>query len=185
MYLYHGTKQSYGEKILNDGKIKSNIQRNYGDSFFKSYRTTNGLVYLTNNLSKATYYGNKNCFIFDEQENEEYFYVFRMDIDIDLLLPDKDELRAYGMPEDSTLEKSLKECGSATIPNDVILKDYNGYYVKIPSSICEDSSEQLSFMCDFKALFQIEFRGSLNEFQKNYIKESYEKFEKLFSWIKI
>lgn len=187
MYLYHGTKESYGKQIINQGILKANIKRNYDKKFAKSLRTTDGFVYLTNNLSKATYYGNKNCFIFatHDQEVEENYYIFRIQIDEKELLPDRDELRAYYLPEESDLDISLTKCMSAVVNRDICLKDYNSHYVKIPSSLCKDSSPQLEFNFDFIKLYQIEKRDGLTDYQKDYIKKSYEQFEKLFIWNKL
>lgn len=187
MYLYHGTKKSYGKQIINQGMLKANIKRNYDKKFTKSLRTTDGFVYLTNNLSKATYYGNKNCFIFatHDHEIEEKYYIFRIQIDEKELLPDRDELRAYYLSEDSDLSISLNKCASVTVDKDVCLKDYNAHYVEIPSAISKESSTQRRFMIDFIKLYQIELRDELNDYQKEYIKKSYEQFEELFNWNKI
>lgn len=187
MYLYHGTKESYGKQIIKQGIIKANIKRNYDDNFAESIRTTDGFVYLSNNLSKAAYYGNKNCFIFatQDKEIEEYYYIFRIQINEKELLPDKDELRAYYLPEESDLSTSLTNCMSTVVNRDICLKDYNSHYVKIPSSMCKNNSPQLEFNIDFIKLYQIEKRDRLIDYQKEYIKKSYEQFEKLFIWDKL
>jgi hypothetical protein len=188
MFLYHGTKESFGKSIIKDGAIKSNISRNYDLNVAQDYKTTDGYVYLTNNLSKACYYGNKNCFIFKDQKPEDYYYIFRLEIyDEKELLPDRDELRAYSLDIDSDLNESLKKCMSATIKQDINLKKYQASYVIVPSVICRENEEKLKFILksDFFTMYQIESRDNLNEYQNTYIKESYEQFDKLFKWIPI
>lgn len=187
MYLYHGTKESYGNQIIKQGIIKANIRRNYDDNFAESLRTTDGFVYLSNNLSKATYYGNKNCFIFatNDQELEEYYYVFRIQMNAKELLPDRDELRAYYLSEDSDLCTSLSKCASATVKRDISLQDYNGHYVKIPSAMCKEFSQQQNFIVEFIKLYHYELKIGLKDFQKENIRKSYEQFEKLFNWNKL
>ena len=54
MIVYHGTSKNNGENILKTRKIMTNQNKNWTD-------TTEGYVYLSNDIIKALSYGNKSC----------------------------------------------------------------------------------------------------------------------------
>ncbi len=86
MRLYHGTSFSASQAIISSGKILHDIERTYDETSLLP--TTNGFVYLTNNIGYAIYVANKESIF----RKEDYLSVFEVDVDANELLPDFDEL---------------------------------------------------------------------------------------------
>ncbi|WP_337021857.1 hypothetical protein [Pantoea anthophila] len=86
MRLYHGTSFSASQSIISSEKILHQIERTYDDSSL--FPTTNGLVYLTNNIGYAIYVANKEAIF----RREEFLSVFEVEVDENELLPDFDQL---------------------------------------------------------------------------------------------
>ena len=94
MLLYHGTLLESGEKIIQEGKIRCQIKRSHEGYETIIEGTTDGFVYLTQNLYTAYYYG--NILLLDQDDyNKKYVYIFKIEIPDDniLLEPDFDELK--------------------------------------------------------------------------------------------
>lgn len=86
MHLYHGTSFSASQSIISSEKILHQIERTYDESSL--FPTTNGLVYLTNNIGYAIYVANKEAIF----RREEFLSIFEVDVDEAELLPDFDQL---------------------------------------------------------------------------------------------
>lgn len=86
MRLYHGTSFSASQSIITSEKILHEIQRTYSESSL--FPTTNGLVYLTDNIGFAIYVANKEAIL----RREDFLSVFEVEVDDAELLPDFDQL---------------------------------------------------------------------------------------------
>ncbi|MFJ5159688.1 hypothetical protein ACIP6T_10995 [Pantoea sp. NPDC088449] len=86
MRLYHGTSLSASQSIISSGKILHDIIRTYDESSL--FPTTNGLVYLSDNVGYAIYVANKEAIF----RKEDFLSVFEVEVEEAELLPDFDEL---------------------------------------------------------------------------------------------
>lgn len=90
MILYHGTTLGEAKQILETGYIKCRIKRAFEDNpYFEG--TTDGYVYLANELYLAYYYGNSKIII-NECQNKNVC-IFELNILDELLCADLDELK--------------------------------------------------------------------------------------------
>lgn len=111
MRLYHGTSFSASQSIISSEKILHEIKRTYDDS--SPFPTTNGLVYLTDNIGYAIYVANKEAVF----RKDDFLSVFEVEVDETELLPDFDELDyVYGIKRvdaaDFTYSDSLEKAQS-------------------------------------------------------------------------
>ena len=151
MILYHGTTKSRGERIVKGGVISNEASLLYDEEFGKGLETgsiscsgimpttlatTKGYVYLTNSLFYAISYGNKNAIFMDEPE--DYFYVFKVDVDENDLEADSDEVAMVLMkdPKDfPTAMDTLNACMSARYGKSI----YEFQYCIFPTTLdCDD-----------------------------------------------
>lgn len=88
MRLYHGTSFSASQNIISSEKILHEIERTYDESSL--FPTTNGLIYLTDNVGYAIYVANKEAIF----RRESFLCVFEVEVEVDEaeLLPDFDQL---------------------------------------------------------------------------------------------
>lgn len=130
MILYHATTAIRGEKILSDGCIKKNIKQYYTKENNSSGYTTQGYIYLSNELTFAMHFA--NCHNIADKTEE--VYIFRVEIPDNLIEPDYDELRYQRASEQEIanyggdLNCSLFEYKSCRIPVDIDFNKYNCYY---------------------------------------------------------
>lgn len=133
MILYHGTPLESGEKIIKEGKIQCQIQRSHEGYKNIIDGTTDGYVYLTQNLYTAYFYGNI-LLMGQDDWNKKYVYIFKVEIadDKNLLEPDFDELkvRNKGNSKNVTWKESLTLCGCVRIKQDISIKGLE--YIKLP-----------------------------------------------------
>ena len=136
MILYHATPGINGEKIIGTRIIKNNCPRTWnGDSYQSDGKvvdlsTTDGYVYLSNKLSLAAFYGNANRLNVGGDCND--YYIFRMNIPEDLLLPDKDELRINRKRNDvETAKESLEICCCACVDFPLRADEFSIEYIHI------------------------------------------------------
>ena len=136
MILYHATPGINGEKIIDTRIIKNNCPRlwngeaHHSDGNVVDLSSSDGYVYLSNKLSLAAFYGNANRLNVDGDCND--YYIFRINIPDDRLLPDEDELRInWGRSNVETAKESLAICCCACV--DFLLKadEYNIEYIHI------------------------------------------------------
>lgn len=183
MILYHGTNQNRGNKILLDGVIKCDIERFYGEMYDPILQTTNEYIYLTNSLTLATYYGNKHSY----SSNEEYFYVFKVKLPQDVLIPDLDELRmVYGLDVKNNIyiaSESLEICNSVAFPDDLPFNKYDIQYVKMLSTWNRNLPEiYYDFIYTFIKLRGKEINENLSEAQHEIINNTFRFFNNNFQW---
>lgn len=133
MILYHGTPISNGMKILEENVIKSNIKRyHYREIDINNTNTTDGYVYLTNDLSIAYYYGNIKTIGNECAQEEKYVYVFEILVDDKKLEADKDQLTILKKDSNITYKDSLYLCCCVRINEDVSVR--NMRFLKLPGT---------------------------------------------------
>ena len=172
MILYHGTTLDNGMQIIKDGCIKANIARNYFNYDEKIKDSTDGYVYLTTNLYTAYYYGNINLLEKQDYENK-YVYIFKMDIDDCLLLPDYDEITVKtGIIkfDKISLEESIRLCGCVTVKNDV--KINKAEYIILPGTYNPLEETQTLIIC--RELSKLQIQGGDAEKIIHSITEKYQ-----------
>lgn len=89
MILYHGTTDDRAKKILSNQVISNNCERFFtaeenGDGY-----TTQGYVYLTNEVIFALSFAHSHHLV----DKSDKLYIFRIDIPDELIEPDYDEMR--------------------------------------------------------------------------------------------
>lgn len=172
MILYHGTTLQNAERILKDGIIKSKIERNYISGGLWCYKnTTDGYVYLTKNLYTAYYYGNINLIGIDNYKNK-YVYVFKININDNILLPDYDEMSVKRKCSNKNLsvKESLEICGCVTVSNDVNIN--NSKYMILPGTGHPLEHEDKLALCRKLSKLQTyggDVRGILSEIEEKFI----------------
>lgn len=139
MEMYHGTSLKRGNKILNDGIIKKDASKQYGKTCLMP--TTDGYVYLTNDLIKALKYG--TVADFEDDDIEEYL-VFCINIDKSILEADEDEIKYTLIPlglgkeikdiNNPTLQETLIYAHSAKVGQDIHLKKCRAKYIRFAFS---------------------------------------------------
>ncbi len=130
MKLYHGTSFLGGKSILCDRYIKSIVKRFYTPENNGKGATTDGFVYLSNDLIYALYYGYRQNIKSDHFE----VYIFRVEIDRNKLLCDEDEMKLNNVddksiyPYPSRLDYSLCNFKSCRIDEDISFEKYDVEY---------------------------------------------------------
>ena len=136
MVLYHATTETKGKKILEQGVIKINFPSSFKDipkeyyedpNQYINLETEKGFVYLSNRISVA-----HDIIKSTVTDEDNYIYVFKLDIPDTELLPDLQQAKIMGSKSVDTYE-ILKECFSTRLNFDVNLKKYQGEFTKIPS----------------------------------------------------
>lgn len=134
MILYHGTDEINGEKILQDKLIKAEVERIY-DKDHLVLPTTDGYVYLTNNIRKALRYASNNLIMKDLNLRETKVYIFAVTLDIDEVEVDWDEVKVDSRWPNSKANKvvdaitSLEYLSSVRIKKDLeIGKEVTSYF---------------------------------------------------------
>ena len=152
MILYHATRKSLGDKILNEGIIKCNVQREYTSKFsvnldgkVAKVASTNGYIYLSNSPITAITFANANAVRF----NENKICLFELEMDENLLEPDQDQLSIEAVLRNCTFQKNitalecLQECYCASCPSDLELKNHKTRYLVLPSTLYgEDTTRE-------------------------------------------
>lgn len=160
MVLYHGTTLEKGKQIINDGFIKANIERNYGGCEDILPNTRDGFVYLTCNIQTAYYYGNINLTPVDDWDNK-YVYIFKIDVDDKLLLPDYDEIKVKtGITnKNMTVKDSIDLCGCVTVKADLSITDSK--YIILPGTFNPKESDENVLLCRELSKLQL-YGGDVN-----------------------
>lgn len=168
MILYHGTSMELGEKIIQEGKIRCQIARNYKDYGKSIAGTTDGFVYLTKNLYTAYYYGN---ILLLEQDDllKKYIYIFKIEMsdDTTLLEPDFDELlqvEKIAYSNNITWKKSLEICGCVRIRRDIIITGLE--YIKLPATWNLLENEKDLEICRKLSKMQVNYKNDCKEVEK-------------------
>ena len=150
MKLYHGTSLSRSKKIEEDKKIIKNADLIYDNKNDKEIKmseemkriseitsTTPGFIYLTNNPAFAFFCGNRNSIM----EDEDYFVVYEVEIDENVILPDIDEMKVkyyhqknFKVPDNITAAETLKECESCRVDFDLPFEKFVKRKIKVCST---------------------------------------------------
>ena len=130
MILYHGTTYKRARSIFKDRAIKKDCERFFTEEDNGDGYSTDGYVYLTNELTYALYFANCHHLV----DKSEVLVVFRIDIPDEQVLPDYDEMR-YQDPTgtdrewyDSDLSCSLLEFKTCRINTDISFDEYTVDY---------------------------------------------------------
>ncbi|WP_313893843.1 hypothetical protein [Psychrobacillus sp.] len=145
--MYHGTSKKRGDQILNDGMLKAtSIKRVYDDDH--PLPSTDGYIYLTNDIALAVYYANKTSYFSDE---DEQLMIFKIEMEKESLKADIDEINMTHLSfwkdkspiidkEKPTLDESLAIVSAARFPNDIILKEFDVQHMIETSTFSRNSS---------------------------------------------
>ena len=173
MILYHGTTETRALQIISDRMIRTNAERFYTEEFNGNGFSTNGYVYLTNEITFSVYFANSHSGI----ENCPKLFIFRFDIPKFLLEPDYDEIRHQGAIHSrerfhNDLSYSLHELKSCRVCFDISLDKYNAKYCIINKTIINQIDkvyENVGYNYDYTinhyTLFQRQFIDSLEWMQ--------------------
>lgn len=190
MILFHGTPESRGVKIIEEGIISNKAKRIYDqthEDMLKecivscsgvaptSLASTIGYVYLTNSLFYAMYYGNKNAVL----NEENYFYVFKTDIEEENLEADLDEVRMVLMDDPKKYTSAidtLKACKSARYGHQI----EQFQYCKFPTTT-NFEDELSNTVLEVVREFNNEFNHS-NPYMEQYIAELKVTLDKICKW---
>lgn len=120
MKLYHGTSSKATSSIETCGFILKDIERTYGPN--SRFPTTDGYVYLTKHPGYAAYMANKEAVF----KKTDFFVVYEIEIDENLLKADIDELKYVCKLPESTATKytaydSLELSRCCCIPKDLAI----------------------------------------------------------------
>ena len=134
MILLQKKKKKRADEILNCGIIKKIINRYYTEELNGDGYSTDGFVYLSNEITYAMYFANCHTLV----DKSESIYVFKMDINENWIEADYDEIRHEGISAEelsrynSDLEYTLKEFKACRISEDLILNELSTEYCIIP-----------------------------------------------------
>lgn len=151
MILYHGTTLEEAKQILETGYIKCRIKRTFEENPYCE-GTTDGYVYLANELYIAYYYGNSKIII-NESKNKNVC-IFELNVSTELLCADLDELKMKTkniFNQDTTVEESLRICGCVRCPNDLSVG--SARYMIVPSTTNNKIPDNERMLCtEFSSL---------------------------------
>lgn len=130
MILYHGTTYKRAKQIFEMRMIKKDCVRFFTEEYNGNGYSTDGYVYLTNEVTFALYFANCHHFV----DKSDMLVVFRIDVPDGLILPDYDEMR-YQDPAgierayyDDDLSCSLLEYKSCRVNTDISFDNYTVDY---------------------------------------------------------
>lgn len=138
MKLYHATYGSRAKEILDSGLIKSTGVKRVFDSS-STYPTTEGYVYLTENLPLSIFYGarglpmdcNDQIYIFEVEAHEEELLVDEDEIGVMSIWPQTRELILSRSP--FLWKDSLEILHSVRVKRDLIIGVDVKRYLKLPT----------------------------------------------------
>lgn len=123
-------------KIFRDNTIKKNVKRHYTEEKSGGGYTTQGYIYLTNEITFSAYFAN-SCNL---EDNADSLVLFKMDIPIEKIQPDYDEIRIQNGSKylrdryKNDLDFSLSELKSCRVNFDIELGAYSLEYCIIALS---------------------------------------------------
>ncbi len=132
MILFHSTTKERSRKIFEQKSIKNIIERyftleKHGDSY-----TTQGYVYLSNELFYSLSFANNHAI----NDQSASIVTFKIDIPKEQLLADTDEFRHHNISDDiydkydTEIDCTLNECKSCRIGSSISFADYPIYYAE-------------------------------------------------------
>ena len=126
MILYHGTTHKRAQQIFHDRVIKKNCERFFTKEDNGDGYSTDGYVYLTNEVTYALYFANCHHFV----DKSDALVIFRVNIPDNQILPDYDEMRHHdptGIARKKykdDLNCSLLEFKTCRINTDISFNEY-------------------------------------------------------------
>lgn len=167
MILYHGTTSNRAAQIFRDKKISNNCKRFFTEELNGDGSTTQGYVYLTNEITYAVYFA--NCHHFVDKSNQ--LYIFRVEVSEELIEPDYDEMR-YQDPlmnernrYTTDLKCSLLEFKSCRIPLSIEFDKFSVEYFVFNRDEFSDIAKLFDNAgCDYKYVVT-----HYSEFQHSFI----------------
>lgn len=171
MFLYHGTTGIRANQILDDKKISNNCDRFFTKEKNGDGYTTQGYVYLTNEITFAVYFANSHTFVDQSKE----LFIFRIDVPDELIEPDYDEMRYQDPPGhdreqySSDLEYSLVEFKTCRIPvsiefNKFTVEYFSFYKADFPNiaDLFDNASSNYNYAIHHYSDKQREFINSIH-----------------------
>ena len=173
MILYHGTTYKRAKQIFEQRIIKKDCDRFFNEEDNGDGYSTNGYVYLTNEVTYALYFANSHHFV----DKSDVLVVFRIDVPDKLILPDYDEMR-YQDPTgieraryNDDLSCSLLEFKSCRVNTDILFDNYTvDYFCLVLNDI-----ENIGYLFDNA--------GNNYEYVTNHYTQKQKHFIKSIRWI--
>lgn len=152
MILYHATTKTRAVQIFESRYIKCNIDRYYTEEDNGDGYSTQGFVYLSNEITFALYFA--NCHNINDKSDA--LYIFKFDIPDNIVEADYDELRIQMARKDEIkkyggdLQCSLLEYKSCKVAVDLYFDHFQVSYYKIDLSSEKDIDELIGGVgCNF------------------------------------
>lgn len=145
MILYHGTTIKRATKIMKDKSISNDCERFFTRKKNGEGYTTQGYVYLSNEITYALYFANCHHFV----DQSEQLCLFRVIVPDELLEADFDEMRHqdptghHKQRYNSDLECSLLEFKTCRVPFPIDFSKYEVSYFIIDLTNYSDFSDLL------------------------------------------
>ena len=175
MILFHGTTIKRAKQIFADKKLRKNINRFYTYEKNGDGATTDGYIYLSNEITYSLYYAVNHCGV----DKSNCVVIFKIDIPENKLLPDFDEIKMQdptGYTSDRYSDKlkcSLLEYKVCRVAEDILFDNYAVQYF-----IFDIKSDLYSN--DLLALAEKNYCETINEYN-----EKQKQFIKSIHWEKI
>lgn len=166
MLLYHGTTGKRADQIFADRKISNDCDRFFTEEENGDGYTTQGYVYLTNEITYAVYFANSHTLV----DKSEELYLFRIYVSDELIEPDYDEMR-YQDPTGRDRERysSDMECS---------LNEFKVCRIPVPIEFDRFTIEYFSFSkLDFPDIADLFDNAGYNY---NYVVEHYSDMQRAF-----
>lgn len=133
MILYHGTTYKRAQQIFANRAIKKNCERFFIEEENGDGYSTDGYVYLTNEVTLALYF----AYCHHHVDKSDSMIVFKIEIPDEMILPDYDEMR-YQDPTgidrarySDDLSCSLLEFKTCRVNSDILFDEYKVCYFRI------------------------------------------------------
>lgn len=133
MILYHGTTYKRAQQIFANRAIKKNCERFFIEEESGDGYSTDGYVYLTNEVTLALYF----AYCHHRVDKSDSMIVFKIEIPDEMILPDYDEMR-YQDPTgidrarySDDLSCSLLEFKTCRVNSDILFDEYKVCYFRI------------------------------------------------------
>ena len=136
MILYHGTTYKRAQQIFQDRAIKKNCERFFTEEENGDGYSTDGYVYLTNEVMLALYF----AYCHHRVDKSDSMVVFKTEIPDEMILPDYDEMR-YQDPTGTDrvrysddLSCSLFEFKACRVSADLSFNEFETQYFRLFAS---------------------------------------------------
>ena len=140
MILYHGTTYKRAQQIFQDRAIKKNCERFFTEEENGDGYSTDGYVYLTNEVTLALYF----AYCHHRVYKSDSMVVFKLEIPDEMILPDYDEMRYQdptgtdGARYSDDLSCSLLEFKACRVSADLSFDEFETQYFRLFASDVDD-----------------------------------------------